>query len=192
MHTTSRLALSVPDGTDNVSSAPANFAQAFGVLDGALTFSQGTLAARLAPSLAGRVYYATDTGLFYVDTGSVWASLALQPGAWQGLSLASNIGGGGYPGVGVAARLEFPTTVRLTGTLTNNTGGSDSSTLATLPSALRPTAGTVYLNANEVLSGGSSAQALVLQVTTGGAISSIVGFGVGAWIPLDGLTFTTD
>ncbi|HAM57334.1 MAG TPA: hypothetical protein DCQ64_18755 [Candidatus Rokubacteria bacterium] len=38
---------------------------------------QDTLANRPAASVAGRVYYATDTGILYADTGSAWTQIAL-------------------------------------------------------------------------------------------------------------------
>src|SRR3990167_5278425 len=40
---------------------------------------QDTLANRPAASVAGRVYYATDTGILYADTGSAWTQIALGP-----------------------------------------------------------------------------------------------------------------
>lgn len=72
MHTTSRLALDVVDSTDAVSDYPTADAQAKGVLDAAVTFTEGTISARPAAALAGQLYYATDTGAYYVSNGSTW------------------------------------------------------------------------------------------------------------------------
>src|SRR3989304_8294020 len=57
---------------------------------------QDTLANRPAASVAGRVYYATDTGLLYADTGSAWTQIALGtlaanlPETLTGLALSNN------------------------------------------------------------------------------------------------------
>jgi Phage Tail Collar Domain len=72
MHTTTRLGLDVLDGSDAVNSTPTIDAQAKGILDNAVTYSQGTLASLPAASLAGRRYYATDISQELYDTGTSW------------------------------------------------------------------------------------------------------------------------
>ena len=72
-HSTSRLGLEIPDGTDPVSAGPAGpFSQSLGILDAAVTVTEGTISARPAASLYGKMYYATDTNQWFLDTGSAW------------------------------------------------------------------------------------------------------------------------
>lgn len=69
---TGRLKLSVPQSNDLVAGGPADFTQAFQVLDNAVTFSDGPIGNIPTPGLAGRRYYATDIGCELFDTGSAW------------------------------------------------------------------------------------------------------------------------
>lgn len=73
---TPRLNLSQPVGSDPPSQIRVSETANLNTLDNAVTFSEGTISARPAAGLAGRVYYATDTLLEYVDTGSSWLPLA--------------------------------------------------------------------------------------------------------------------
>lgn len=61
-----------PVGTDKVKDGPATFAALASWIDGA--YEQGTLAARPSSSSTnvGRIYYATDTGDWALDSGAVW------------------------------------------------------------------------------------------------------------------------
>jgi hypothetical protein len=43
----------------------------------------GTIGAIPAASLAGRLYYATDEGLLYRDTGAAWVQVAAKEGKWN-------------------------------------------------------------------------------------------------------------
>jgi hypothetical protein len=64
--------------------------ETFETLDNAVTFSEGTLVSRPSASLAGRVYYATDVGRYYQDTGSAWETV-LTAGAWTYLGLGTYV-----------------------------------------------------------------------------------------------------
>src|SRR5499427_8499767 len=44
---------------------------------GVAALQQGTEAARPAPSLANKIYWATDTGRWYLDSGTAWTLLAM-------------------------------------------------------------------------------------------------------------------
>lgn len=74
MHTTSRLKLDVPDGTDLESGYPADAAQSLGVLDNAALFQSGTLANKpsAASTANGTIYYCTDTGALLLCMANVW------------------------------------------------------------------------------------------------------------------------
>lgn len=77
MHTTSRLALQVPDGTDAESTFPAQDAATLAILDNAAMWGSGTLAAipTAASTASGTIYYATDTGALMVCAASAWVLL---------------------------------------------------------------------------------------------------------------------
>jgi hypothetical protein len=77
MHTSPRLALQIPDATDNESLYPVVSAQRTGVLDNAAMYYSGTLVARasLTGLVAGTLYYATDTTLLYEYNGTTWKTL---------------------------------------------------------------------------------------------------------------------
>lgn len=121
-----------------------------------------------------------------VFDGLYWVQLAgQQDTGWQALSLATNIASGGY---GAAARLQGDI-VRLKGTLTNNTGGGDSATIATLSAGLRPSA---TINLAVGMTGGGTVACEVMQINTSGNLAlPVTGeFPSGYTVSLDGLTFS--
>lgn len=72
---TTRLALPYPTLAE-AADGPAAFQALAAAIDNAAIWSFGTLAARPAASgIAGRMYYATDTGHFYVNTGTAWIDI---------------------------------------------------------------------------------------------------------------------
>lgn len=73
--TTSRLALQRPETPDPVSELRTAIGANAATLDAAATYLEGTLVARPAASLRGRVYRATDTGQVFLDTGAAWLTL---------------------------------------------------------------------------------------------------------------------
>lgn len=81
MHTSTRLGVDIPDASDAVSAGPADFAQAFGVLDNAITVQRYTLvglpAAGSVPN--DTVAYVTDTSPPYyaISNGSSWLPLVV-------------------------------------------------------------------------------------------------------------------
>ena len=71
---TTRLALPYPLAADS----PAGHTQMQALanaIDNAVIFGQGLLSARPAAAIQGRIYFATDTAIFYYDTGSAWISI---------------------------------------------------------------------------------------------------------------------
>jgi hypothetical protein len=74
-YTTDRLALPLPDGNDGPQGpdVPYWFERLGERLEAAVvSFDQGALAARPRQGYAGRVYFATDTGVIYYDDGRSW------------------------------------------------------------------------------------------------------------------------
>jgi Concanavalin A-like lectin/glucanases superfamily len=69
---TSRLALPYPTPTDSVDVPRDVQALANNLDPKASIFAQGTAAARPAAGIAGRFYYATDTGVLSYDSGTDW------------------------------------------------------------------------------------------------------------------------
>lgn len=78
-HNTSRLALPIPDSTDNESLFPGVNSTQMTTLDNAVLYSEGTLAARPAAAIKGRIYKATDTGVYSWDNGSAWLTMDIGP-----------------------------------------------------------------------------------------------------------------
>ncbi|MFN8623369.1 MAG: hypothetical protein U0869_21745 [Chloroflexota bacterium] len=77
---TTRLGLAKVQTSDPVSQIRASIADLADTLDVAALALQGTLAARPAstvgtPGLQGRLYYATDTGDLFYDTGTAWVNV---------------------------------------------------------------------------------------------------------------------
>lgn len=105
MHTTSRLALDVVDGTDNVSSFPTVNIQQMGVLDTAALYQEGTLANRPSAGTLphGTFYRATDTGDLSYTNGNTWISVAQvgigpsTPALYQQGTLANRPAAGAVP-----------------------------------------------------------------------------------------------
>lgn len=76
MPTTARAALRYPT-LANVADVPADLGNLASDVDGKITIwlPPGTLAARPAAATAGRMYYATDNGIAYLDDGAAWHAL---------------------------------------------------------------------------------------------------------------------
>jgi hypothetical protein len=73
MHSTTRLGLNLPDPDDGVNGYPAVSAQQMVILDGTLIFlAPDTISNLPPPSLAGRMFYATDADQWLLDTGAAW------------------------------------------------------------------------------------------------------------------------
>ena len=138
MHYTSRLDLAQVDGTDNVSAFPSSFNADMTILDGSMRIFQGTLAARSSVTTQqyGDEYESVDTGQWFKWGGTQWGVILI-PGAWSGMTMATNIAGNtGYNQP--SARLEGDL-VRLKGTAQNLTGGTlTSGTIATVSSTMYP------------------------------------------------------
>jgi hypothetical protein len=98
--TTSRLLLSQPVGAEAPSQIRVANAANMAILDNAVTFSEGTISSRPAAGLAGRVYYATDTGQYFIDTGSAWTAFG-----YQAASAAFSIDGSGLTTATVTVNL---------------------------------------------------------------------------------------
>lgn len=74
--TTSRFAMRYAATGNKVDDFAAITQAMMGDVDAKMTgFSTGVLSARPSAGVAGRVYYATDTGLFYWDNGSAWTPM---------------------------------------------------------------------------------------------------------------------
>lgn len=112
---TTRLALpTIAGGTDSVSSYPSVNLSQMTTLDNAVTFSEGTLVARPAAALAGRTYFATDTGLFYLDTGTAWQTLPVLGGlygplAWTTVGVNTTAVAGNFYGATASLTVTLPT-----------------------------------------------------------------------------------
>lgn len=83
MHTTSRLALEIPDAGDNESAYPPVSSQQMTTLDNAAIYTEGTLVSRPTPVSTehGQFYKTTDSNketLTWTD-GSLWLPLGLIP-----------------------------------------------------------------------------------------------------------------
>src|SRR6185503_17406522 len=92
--TTRRLSLHKPTGGD-AADVPADVGRLAGQLDDLLLgYDQGPLASRPAAGTEGRLYYATDDGQLFYDTGSGWTPAANQPGdvIWTARSESSRLG----------------------------------------------------------------------------------------------------
>lgn len=75
MPTTTRLALPYPAASDTAD-VPRDMGALATKLDpGTAIFVQGTAGTRPAAGTAGRLHYATDTGVLSYDTGSAWVAL---------------------------------------------------------------------------------------------------------------------
>jgi hypothetical protein len=83
MHTTTRLALDVPDGSDAVTNYPTVSSQQMTTLDNAAIYKSGTLASRPTAGsvVSGTLYDATDTGVLYRQIGGSWVALQNGPNA---------------------------------------------------------------------------------------------------------------
>lgn len=75
MLATTRLGIAYPQGTDTAV-VPRDVQAVAQYIDSNVPiFGTGVLSARPAATVAGRFYYATDTGLVYFSTGSAWIPL---------------------------------------------------------------------------------------------------------------------
>lgn len=116
------------------------------------------------------------------DYSNWFITAGQQDSGWVALSLSSNVAT--TLGYTASARLQGDA-VKLKGTLTNNTGSSDTGTLATISAGLRPSA-TVYSIAGLLVNGGG----LQIQITTAGALSVPSGLGNTGTIGFDGVTYS--
>jgi len=81
MLTSTRRAISYPnpDRSDRPD-IPAHILNLINALEVDVIYVQGTNAARLAAThMAGVIWYATDTGFFWWDTGSTWINMTITP-----------------------------------------------------------------------------------------------------------------
>lgn len=89
-----RLGLHAPSGGDPAA-VPADVKRLRDQLDDVvLGYDQGVLSSRPAAGVEGRMYYATDDGVAYWDTGTGWVPLAWAPGdlRWTAATSAAPIG----------------------------------------------------------------------------------------------------
>lgn len=103
-----------------------------------------------------------------------------QDSGWVALGLSSNIASGG---MGASSRLQADT-VRLKGTLTNNTGSTDTGTAATVASGSRPSVTLQF----PIIVYTYTISTLIL--TSAGAISVESAWNNGLAIGLDGISYT--
>jgi microcystin-dependent protein len=75
MLSTPRLGIAYPQGSDTAVVPRDVFAVADYIDDNVTIYGAGTLATRPAATLAGRFYYATDTGILFFATGTDWIPL---------------------------------------------------------------------------------------------------------------------
>lgn len=89
-HLSTRLSIPIADLTD-AADVPASLAALVAVIDtNAAWISKGTFASRPAPgTVAGKLYYATDTGAFYVTDGAAWQLVNPYPGSDLAAGVAS-------------------------------------------------------------------------------------------------------
>ena len=87
--TTSRLNLVQVAGSDQPSQIRVAIDTNAGILDNAVTFSQGTNSNRPSAAIAGRQYYATDSAQFFTDTGTAWIPQGLAVVSASGSTSAS-------------------------------------------------------------------------------------------------------
>ena len=73
---TTNNAFPVPTGVNDGTDLAVGLYEFGEAVDG--MWSRGTLAGRPGAGTVNRLYYATDQGLWYLDTGSAWKSLELQ------------------------------------------------------------------------------------------------------------------
>lgn len=201
MHNSSRLALPIPDSSDDVSAYPAVSAARTAILDSLAGYESSTLAARPAADdyPAGTFHYATDTETLVIGNGGSW--LTVFGGSWQPLTL-----GTGFAGVGEltpSARLLGTDTVQLKGTIRNTSGASQtpsvSSPVFTLPGSLSPQSSYIVplLLPWNSYSGGTF-QTLYMELVENASDTAHVlivsqnteAFGSNDTIALDGVTFT--
>jgi hypothetical protein len=155
-------------------------------LPGLERYIEGTASSRAAYGVPGRVFYATDTGQWSIDTGSSWTELSAVPTAWSALTLGTSIRVStaltkttGTP----AVRLEANGTIaRLRGIVEST---ASVSTLFTLASSYRPT---VEQTLPVILYKSGSYSASTMYVKSTGAVEYREAQNGGA-ILLDGVTF---
>lgn len=89
-HNSTRVGIPIADTTD-AADVPASIAAAIAVIDPIMALiSKGTFAARpAAGTIAGKLYYATDTGAFYVTDGTTWQLVNPFPASDQAAGVAS-------------------------------------------------------------------------------------------------------
>lgn len=89
-HTSTRLAIPIADVTD-AADVPASIAALVAAIDSIMAvISKGTFASRpAAGTVAGKLYYATDTGAFYVTDGTTWQLVNPYPASDQAAGVAS-------------------------------------------------------------------------------------------------------
>lgn len=149
-----------------------------------------TLAKRPGASMPNRIFRASDTGNYYLDTGTEWIFLphGELASAAQGISPHANFGNQAEP---FSVRSEANGQVkRLAGrgenTPTTITAGTR---LATLPVGYRPS-GDRQIVAGVTTSAGASASSIVLTISAStGEVKALSAIGNGATLNLNGITF---
>lgn len=187
--TTSRLALPYPVSTDPAD-VPADLLALANKLDPlAAVFAQGTLAARPAAAVPGRLYYDTTTPALWYDTGTAWAATA---GASAPPEAKRMVGTAGQPAfVGGWVNLDASRAayfykdrecVYLGGAIKSGVTGT---TAFVLPAGYRPAAIVVSFAVN------ATAADAGLGITDIGEVipSNVGGSNVSATCYLDGITF---
>jgi len=193
-YTTARLALPLPDGNDGPEGpdVPYWFRQLGDRLETTVvSFDQGYASARPRAGSAGRVYFATDTGVLSFDDGREWRSTT-------GTSAVQVIGGAGAPAFNAGYSSSQPTRparfwrdnsrIYLAGTA----GGSSNGTIFTLPEGYRPRYEQQFALVPQVPGGAIYPYyyfGTLLSVRTTGVVMVASSQTYATQIPLDGLSF---
>lgn len=136
MLTSPRLGLAYPQGTDTAV-VPRDVQTLALYMDNNMPiFSSGVIGSRPAPTLAGRFYYATDNGILYFSTGSIWVPLNETLGEVPVGAVLDYTGGTAVPSnfmLAVGTAVNRVTYAELFGKLGTKYGPGDGTTTFNLP-----------------------------------------------------------
>lgn len=137
--TTARLALPTPLLTE-AADVPASMLALAAALDFCAQWAQGPLASRpAATGTTGRLYFGTDTGHFYVNTGTVWVDIG--PSVLAADSVGSTEIAPNSVGLSELADGAVDTAAIVDGAVTTNKHADASITSAKIAAALKASGG---------------------------------------------------
>lgn len=137
--TTARLALPTPLLTE-AADVPASMLALALALDACAVWGRGTLAARpAAAGTEGRLYFGTDTGHFYVNTGTAWVDIG--PSVISPDSVTANEIAPNAIGSSELADASVDTGALIDGSVTTNKLLDAAVTAAKIAAALKPSGG---------------------------------------------------